>query len=756
MKLSDKEFQEILTQIQVTEELIGIIQNYKKDKKLHEKELIAYIIKATGSNPDMIKLLSNDYSNANVLKQYFGDEKTFPTIFNTNINGEKYEMYTNVYMEILLSKETTIGYKRVMIESFNKLKINSTQEEFFIQKLKSSINELTRYPFTIKDTNWFIDSYSFQSKKDFFFNVKKFIDIIQEPSFDIEKNINACKAIRVIIVAEMKSLNATYNQPNMETFDILFPNKEEFTYWYETLKWFVDKVNDNKSNSFNREKEFGVQELSSLIAYIKPSQEYFPPEELLKLLIPTFKDEKEFESFCLKTRERSYRTDSGDIFNELVKNNSLFKNTVYEDIANKVLFEKAENQIHYFQQVQEGLKTIPLEEKILFFQKRLNKSYSFLDRGTNADFTSLHFYKNLDEFVSAHTEKSYDYLKRLTLSNLDMRMFRAINNEGNMTGDTLLKHLFVHSLHPQAKAKQYTNYDLLSYIIKDNLLSQISDTMRRATFIQNLTAQAMDIYTSKDPKDASYKHLVSKELLDSYVKEYLKHYSTFDLYVLINKSNDNNSRFTNKVETNADMIATLQKEYVFNDKFKSNIGDFYDFNDKSTHLINLIQILKNEIKIDSNDLFDITVNANVNNDEKLNTFLAHLANDKNPKQIFYIVKTYLKDILDIPEKYKLSLMVNVLIKSENEEYSTFLKTIKTSEKNTLLLAKLISNAENSMKEKDPQLLALKENVIDISKTKEIQAFLKEELGSLFNLETKKEKKVVTPKKDEVIVDDIGH
>lgn len=794
---------ELFKTLPITEELYNLVKNYEKEPLKYKKELMAYLIKNTTKNTDLIKKLSNNYKNTNILKEYVGEQKNFNETFFENLVSSDYDFYIKLYVDMLVSKNTSIGLKRLIVNAipysmeyayrWHKNPSSNSQLKYCYDFFKQNFEIYLKHEnIDLNEANLILDYGNYidniylkylnleKPSFDLFFNgiLKSLIEKIQnnKNDFDLnnEKHKNIAIAIREFILKYIEKVHhlrdKNINQEEVERkeniYMAFFENKEKQLGWLNILFWFANNLLD-KEREYSSTLAFGVDDLVKIISHMKPENMFLDHKLLLQFSGTPFEDINIFKEACSQSTymgRGSNQTLQSQLKYQFVPLFKYFKNSIYDKISKEELFKKAHKQVDDLSFVSKEIEKLQYEEKskILRTTSGIGASSNISKEkapflynkdnyiGSNPDYNSWHCEKDTMDIINTNPKETKQILEKLLKNFIHYELIGLLHNEGNMSQKPLVKQIYLTLTNSFTTYKDYSK-TLLNFLLEDN---------------QKLF-NALDLDRQKLVLPFIVEHLlndnnINQKNLMPFVELFKKLYGNIDFYkFLISQKKERDI----PIEKNLILETLIEKNISKNNMA---LQDFYGFVkpiDSNTYNYNspynkfsfktlisnteILEYLLKEQHINNETLFEIIQSNITLSFKELLSLFTQLCN-KDTTYFFKVFKLFHQEMLkDSKWEEHIRTFFRGITKINNEEHINFFKTIKGTEKQTLFIGNLIHNFVERTKEKNIELLPLKEKIISKEMSKEIFDFLQNNINDIFNInininvnDGKKDKKII--------------
>lgn len=443
------DFSPIFKFINIDTDFYNLILNYEKNPAIFEKEIIAKLISKTLFNKEAIKILSNDYKNSSILKEYIGsNEKTAFDLLIQASEATESSYFYQVYSDIIMSKNVSVTIKQYLLSSILQLrsghkrgyshKITESQKNFGEKILNYLIIDFKFYTLTFDDVQWFETLSSEFSEDKLFETLKTLFEETQSSDFDINKNKNKLASLIKIYYTVANTMKDEKSK--------VINSKKDFDTLFMIGMWFVDNLIDY-SKDVAPKRLYDKKSLLYTFSFINEDIDFITYKTVLELL------EIDLDSF--KKSLNKYQ--SSNIVSPYFK---YFKNTEFHKIALEVFFAKANQQIDELEILSKHTLSMNMDEvkSLLKFMNgsfRHNTEKTFLGEeselvsilkklpnyGHWREYNSFTFENDYQTLIVENSVEFNKILDRVLSDKIDFRNIFLLNNWGNS-----FKYTFVDSI----------------------------------------------------------------------------------------------------------------------------------------------------------------------------------------------------------------------------------------------------------------------------------------------------------------------
>lgn len=588
------DIKDLLKFLKIDKKMIIAIENYKKDTKVYGDDLANIIIKETLFDYEFIKKITNHYKNATLLKKYIGTSGK--DIENVLLSPKANSNYFKLFTDLLISSNVTPSFKKIIGSAIKNAK-NS--------QINNSIKNINISKLLIEDFDWLLE-------------VSSNIDFYQQ-------------------------------------YDLLFKTELNDKYKNSYIKFFIDLFQKKPNNLSDEIAEKLIKlGLNILPCYVVTSglnsrtdeSKYTKDDFINKVLEDNLKKVVDADKFldALNFDFEEFKKLRIEYFRKIIKKENklvydLLKKSKYQDYLEDKFFEKAEQQLIDLKTISETTFSYSDEEleelrKDLSFNIK-NDKYNFLSvmkyNGKNIDYTvntflgSEEFFEKLQNRINPLLNKIISIMDN---KEIDYRLLKIFNNEGNMTGHSFVKHIiyFVNKF----QTTFYTNktyYKIKYHNIKDVLINNYPN-------IKN-----------NELKESILKIIIEKEDI---INDYLNDIFTIGSEDVIL------TNLLEEIKTKYSFGSKKEESFVLKSKINLIIDEIKTKHNK--YDINFIILLMDYLNKENEDikfLFD-KINIDVENIRKINSNL----NKKNKDIYLYFVEKFKDVILEDIELIKCTFTYN--------------------------------------------------------------------------------------------------
>lgn len=719
--------EQILTYLKIDDKTLELIENFKTSPKAYEKDVIELIVNQTKYDYDAIKYLTNNYSNATMLKQYFGFKQGEITKNLKKVNVENINALSQIISDILVSKNVSKTYKTMLLSA----PISSTLLLSIKTELSKKIKNLLDKDISCFNKELFILKYLTDSLNE----IKKYLIEYELKTLEEYENMLSNILVNRKLILEVVKNNKE-DILSDDVFDLYIYLVKDLNLLEKEDALFLFNLCEKLStkNKIDVYEKFSFSKFSDLIS-LKDIENIF--ELSLEKLELINKKNKYVNNLTI------YLKDIGLFKSSLIK---YLIDTPYDYFLSRVFFEKANLEIDNLIELTKYTKNFTNEEMVT-----LKRELSDISRNST-NLTKYYFVNQLGlilwtdytspiitddvKFFNKNRVEFENLVKRILSLDIDDRNLEIFNNEGNFSGFSITKKIY-YFIFTEKNTSSHNQMSLELLCNEKNEMKMKTLFDKEESLIFNLIYDNFEIIKEKNKKNAVNCLINKANNIIKYKDLYLKYFS-LDKYVLklIRKSMILKGRMVNVNSVYTKEEATIINETLMLDfdlliKELENLNfDFSTINletlkdDEKERFLRYLIETKNELAF-----------INFFNYENVCNYLNLVFNEETKISEESLFSVLLKDIKNVLSDIKnVKRILFFALKTNN---TNLINLIKNNNTNGSLLnfeiSKEILKIEKEMVDKNSVLLP--NNLTSLTNEKRAEAlnFLSKELKSILKL-----------------------